>query len=229
MNTYSDRVLYVEHSCVMRKPVRRRESLLFRCSNRSLDGRQLKLALVVMLHLSYITYTLAFLPQAARMMRVPESCHRTKVIIHYMPDIAIAAATETASSIDNLRQYVPLGVSVLVIIDILLGSPMANGLLNKIRPTANDTTNELLNFDDTNSRQSQNNKPSKERIDSQKVAQDAIQRARYTLELRSFLDAQRDPVVELQRKMDQQEALLEQNQKKLKVEMQRSKNDKPTI
>lgn len=221
--TYSDHGVCVEYSCAMKKPLRR-----LRRSNRSLNWRQLKLVLrvlVVMLHLSYITCTLAFVPQTAVKMRVPESCHRTKVIIHYMPDIAIAAATETASSIDNLRQYVPLGVSVLVIIDILLGSPMANGLLNKARPTANDTTNELLNFDDTNSRQSQNNKPSKERIDSQKVAQAAIQRARYTLELRSFLDAQRDPVVELQRKMDQQETLLEQNQKKLQAEMQRSKND----
>jgi hypothetical protein len=157
------------------------------------------------------------------------SIYGTNSIAFYITDLSIATANEMDSSIDNLRQYIPLGVSVLVIIDILLGSPMANGVLNIIRPTEIDTANERTNNDGTNVRTTLQNinpyQPSKERIDSQKVAQDAIQRAKYTLELRSFLDAQRDPVVELQRKMDQQAALLEQNQKKLQNEMQRSKND----
>ena len=188
------------------------------------------IAMLLILH--HISYTSGFLPVTAGITKKPlRSLHGPIVIsLSVGTDLSISlSTTDMASSIDNIRQYVPLGVSVLVIIDILLGSPMANGLLNKIRPTETDTTNEGIDKSMTHRKQTA--PPSKERIDSQKVAQEAIQRAKYTLELRTFLDAQRDPVVELQRKMDQQTALLEQNQQKLQDELQqqqqppRSKND----
>jgi hypothetical protein len=134
-------------------------------------------------------------------------------------------ATSTFNDVANIRQYIPLVVSLLVIVDILLGSPLANGVLNQLRPTTTTTTSTTKeNDNDTISSFTSNTgtSQSKERIDSQKVAQDAIQRARYTLELRAFLDAQRDPVTELQRKMDEQSAVLEQNTAQLQAEMQRS-------
>lgn len=199
--------------------MRRQRQRPFLCARSYLVGRFMILLTVLLL--LNMPHASGFVPATAGIVKkLSRSIHRTNSVAVY-----VATTTEVGSSINNLRQYVPLGVSVLVIIDILLGSPMANGLLNKIRPTETDTTNEN---DETNARKSQNinsYQPSKERIDSQKVAQDAIQRARYTLELRSFLDAQRDPVVELQRKMDQQAAMLDTNQKKLQDEMQRSKND----
>ena len=192
--------------------------------------------LLTMLLLFRIADTFGFVPIATKTPRSLHVTTTTTVMTRlHIPDLSVVTATtETGSSfsIDSIRQYIPLGVSVLVIIDILLGSPVANGILNQLRPATTDTTNKGSNNDATTRESPNNNIPlSKERIDSQKVAQDAIQRARYTLELRAFLDAQRDPVVELQRKMDQQAADLERNQNNLQAalqqqqQQQRSNND----
>jgi hypothetical protein len=134
-----------------------------------------------------------------------------------------ATITTTIGTVSDWRQYVPLGVSIAVIMDILLGSPFANAIVSRMRPTTTKTTMDP-EIDDASDlsrprRQQQQQQQSKERIDSQKVAQDAIQRAQYTLELRSFLDAQRDPVVELQRRMEEQTRQLELNQAQLQSQI----------
>jgi hypothetical protein len=140
---------------------------------------------------------------------------------------AATITTTTTGTVSDWRQYVPLGVSIAVIMDILLGSPFANAIVSRMRPTTTKTTTMDPEIDDASDlsrprrqqQQQQQQQQSKERIDSQKVAQDAIQRAQYTLELRSFLDAKRDPVVELQRRMEEQTRQLEHNQAQLQSQI----------
>jgi hypothetical protein len=131
----------------------------------------------------------------------------------------VEVATEASSS---WRQYVPLVVSGVVIIDILLGSPLANAVLSRVRPPSSDTDTK-----DTVSRNSNSNENrSAERIDSNKVAQEALQRAQYTLELRQFLqDRQSDADVyrDKQRQLEALEAELQRNQARLQDQMDQGK------
>lgn len=56
----------------------------------------------------------------------------------------------------------------------------------------------------------------KERIDSEKVAQEALDKARNTLELRNYLEEQKtdwDRMEEMRKKMDQQMAEMDQQKK----------------
>lgn len=80
---------------------------------------------------------------------------------------------------DSWRQYVPLVVIAGVLVDILLGSPLANSALKPLRgdqPQADGETGDRANQDAVSR--------SKERVDSDRVAQDAINRAESALELR---------------------------------------------
>jgi hypothetical protein len=129
----------------------------------------------------------------------------------------LSAFPPSLTDIAEWRQYVPLAVSVAVILDIVLGSPLANAVTSRLRPSATEDAEERR----SNNREtiSQQRRSSKERIDSQKVAQEAIQKAQFTLELRSMLEAQRDPVKELQRRTEEQTALLQQNQAQLQAKL----------
>lgn len=111
-----------------------------------------------------------------------------------------------SSETESWRQYVPLVVSVAVIIDILLGSPLANLALGPMRRAS-----EKGATGDNNSQDGSDNgaagagggslfssfggngggkvvDKSKERVDSEAIAQAAIDKARNTLELKRFLE-----------------------------------------
>mmetsp|Transcript_2746 Transcript_2746/g.3305 ORF Transcript_2746/g.3305 Transcript_2746/m.3305 type:complete len:189 (+) Transcript_2746:123-689(+) len=112
----------------------------------------------------------------------PKSClvpsklghsHRTVLASNIATDSSLLIATE------SWRQYVPLVVSVGVIVDILLGSPLANAVMAPLRPPQ-DGEGEISSKDTTNP---------KERVDSAKVAQEALDRARNSMELRNYLEA----------------------------------------
>ena len=115
----------------------------------------------------------------------------------YLAEEAVEAGS---SPPESWRQYVPLVVSCLVIADILLGSPVANGVLKFANPEgAAAAENDNAPPVDTSKR--------KERIDTSQVAQDAIDRANTAKELREYLDARKtdtDRMVEMRRKMDQE-------------------------
>jgi hypothetical protein len=119
------------------------------------------------------------------------------------------------------RQYVPLVVSTLVIVDILLGSPVANRFASLLRPppdalqnsdndapTTNDDSRSLWNFSfGQNDRPTQQSTSSKERIDSLQVAKQAIDKAQNTLELRRYLESRKtdqDRIEEVKRKLESQ-------------------------
>jgi hypothetical protein len=119
--------------------------------------------------------------------------------------------TLTVAVVESWRQYVPLAVSFAVITDILLGSPLANTLMAPLRPQSKKDT-----IDD----KSKSNP--KERIDTQALANAAIERARNTLELRRYLDENKtdwQKMEEIRKKMDQEmnelDAKLEERRKEL--------------
>jgi hypothetical protein len=131
----------------------------------------------------------------------------------------------STDDIESWRQYVPLVVSCFVILDILLGSPFVNLVLSPMkRQTDLDeqedkggdglTIKELLQQMSGGTSQQQQGNARKERVDSQKVAQEAIDRAQNAMELRDYLERQKtdwDKMEELRKKMDSQMVELEQN------------------
>lgn len=109
-----------------------------------------------------------------------------------------------SSETESWRQYVPLVVSVGVIIDILLGSPLANLALGPMKrasqkgATGDDSQEGSDNgggnsgslFSSLGGNLSGNKRvdKSKERVDSEAIAQAALDKAMYTLELKRFLE-----------------------------------------
>lgn len=104
------------------------------------------------------------------------------------------------ANIESWRQYVPLVVSVGIIGDILLGSPLANMIMAPMRPENREDEETVLA-----KAKRPNVDKSKERIDTEKYAQAAIDKARNTLELRQFLDERKtdwDKMEDIKRKLD---------------------------
>lgn len=108
---------------------------------------------------------------------------------------AIIDSSSVIVSAESWRQYVPLIVSVGIIIDILLGSPLANSILKPMRPEG----------DDDGENKKAEKKPSKARIDAELVAQQALDRANNALELKRFLEERKtdnDRMEEMKKKLD---------------------------
>lgn len=107
----------------------------------------------------------------------------------------IVDSSSVIVSTESWRQYVPLIVSVGIIIDILLGSPLANSILKPMRPEG----------DDDGDNKKTEKKPSKARIDAELVAQQALDRANNALELKRFLEERKtdnDRMEEMKKKLD---------------------------
>lgn len=98
--------------------------------------------------------------------------------------------------------------------DILLGSPVLNLIVAPIKRQAegdeSDTSAPFVN--------AQPRVNPKERIDSERVAQEALDKARNSLELRAFLEKQKDPIEEAQKALDKQMAELDDTWEKKKIQ-----------
>jgi len=111
---------------------------------------------------------------------------------------ALESSSLSVAEVESWRQYVPLIVSAGVIGDILLGSPLANAALKPLRgdqDEAMDTPEQEFNEE------------SKARVDTEALAQQAIDKANGTLELRKFLEEQKtdsDRYEEMKRKLDEE-------------------------
>lgn len=103
-------------------------------------------------------------------------------------------------SVESWRQYVPLVVSVGVIVDILLGSPLANLALAPMKRASeqgsggeSDDTDggsggSLFSSFGGGGGEDKALSRSKERVDSEAIAQAALDKAMGTLELKRFLE-----------------------------------------
>jgi hypothetical protein len=103
---------------------------------------------------------------------------------------------------EEWRQYVSLALVGGVLIDILLGSPLANTMLKPLRDGQEGLTNE---GDGNDRNKSAARARSKERIDSDKVAQEAIDKAQNVLELQNYLESRKtdwDRMEDLKRNLD---------------------------
>lgn len=161
----------------------------------------------------------AFLVHPKCTRTLPFSTHRVQTSIisqHFMmppPTEFTVLSSECVSSLTlageeaSWRQYFSLLLIGGVLIDIVLGSPLANMAL---KPLRGDNYNEQDDDDDSNkTKQSSNNSSSsdrsRERIDSDAVAKAAIERAQNALELRRFLDERKtdwDRMEDMKRKLD---------------------------
>lgn len=94
---------------------------------------------------------------------------------------------------ESWRQYVPLVVTFGVILDIVLGSPLANMALGPMRKAAmenedNDSTEEMNDINSGGENKSKFNRNPKERVDSEAIGLAALETARAKMELRKFLE-----------------------------------------
>jgi hypothetical protein len=122
-----------------------------------------------------------------------------------------------AESEESWRQYVPLVVSVAVIIDILLGNPLANMALAPMKRASekgatgdsDDNTTSVGGGRSLFSAMGGGSAvdKSKERVDTEAIAQAALDKARNTLELRNFLEENKtneQRYEEMRKKIDRQ-------------------------
>ena len=153
---------------------------------------------------------------------------------------ADAAGTATAdlvssSSSSSWRQYASVAVIGLVLLDIVLGSPVANSVLQNARNSIDEDETEPgrpkdaaaattpSGSVDSRPRGSRttggglpSNRNSKPRIDVDAVAKQALDKAEGVTMLREYLDSRKtdwDRMEDLKRKMDQQMAQLDEQQR----------------
>ena len=156
-------------------------------------------------------------------------------IMRSMTPVDETSVLVLANEVETWRQYVPLVVSVLVITDILLGSPAANAVLSVMRPqegvddnapdnagggsTMTPSLGSLLSGGQPSRKVAA--KDSKERIDTMAVAQAALDKAAATQDLRKFLDESKsdmDKMRDVQKKLDEQLAAYDRKQLERKME-----------
>jgi hypothetical protein len=109
-----------------------------------------------------------------------------------------------SGEVESWRQYVPLVVATGVIIDILLGSPLANTVMAPLRAGAEKEEKEN-SIGGGRTQQQQQEQRSRERIDTTAVAQAAVDKAKNTLELKRFLDERKtdwDKMEDMKKKLD---------------------------
>jgi len=120
---------------------------------------------------------------------------------------------------ESWRQYVPLAVSCLVILDILLGSPAANLVMAPLREakTQQGDDDEADGFGLSGSMKKPRNIPlsekKKERVDSDAIAMAALEKARNSKELRDYLErtkTEADKMEDMRKKIDKQMADMEE-------------------
>jgi hypothetical protein len=168
----------------------------------------------------------AFLPRSAVLLprqKYPSSWMVASALPVDTTDAAFLSSTLSLAETESWRQYVPLAVSLLVIVDILLGSPVANKALSALRPE----NEEILSREEGGSPfQTLSGKAGessvtgqKERVDTMAIAQKALDKAEATKELRRFLDEGKsdyDKMRDIQDKMDADLQAFDEKQKKKK-------------
>lgn len=142
-------------------------------------------------------------------------------------------STSLLVATESWRQYVFPIVTAGVLIDIVLGSPVANSVLKPLRGDAVDGSDQGKNQGSSSSMFG-NNKSKfdqtklKERIDSDQVAKAAVARAQNALELRRYLDNRKtdqDRMNEIKKQLDAGmqdfDSSYASNAKKLSEEMEK--------
>ena len=104
--------------------------------------------------------------------------------------------------LNELRQYVPLVVILGVLVDIVLGSPLANSVLKPMRDASGLVEDALVDASDVPAMTKY-----KERVDSEAIAREAYDQAMGVKDLREYLEknkTEKQKMEELRSKIDRQ-------------------------
>jgi len=135
-----------------------------------------------------------------------KKCKERSMVLHLFPEEQSAAMI--LAETESWRQYVPLVVSVGVIADILLGSPVANLALAPMRDAAIgdeenvDSEGGGIGISSKRKRLINN---TNERVDTDAIGKAAVEKARNSMELRRFLEenkSDKDKYEEMGKKID---------------------------
>lgn len=141
--------------------------------------------------------------------------HKAKKDAYIKPRAAPLHVTtpETTSLLiaetESWRQYVPLGVSLAVIVDILLGSPIANLALGPMR-RASEKGSEGDDGDgmaDLLGQLQPKKRNTRARVDTNAIAQEAVDQAKATLDFMEYMEQNKSDdqrFAELRQQMDSQ-------------------------
>lgn len=142
-----------------------------------------------------------FLSPTATRQQKPSSHTKLQLALPSSTELLSLTDIDTASSSlllaeESWRQYVPLAVSALVIVDILLGSPAANSILSLGKDKEESEASEAPVV-----------KTKGERVDSGEMANEALEKARNALEWQQYKEdtkREEDKMEDLRKKMDKQ-------------------------
>jgi hypothetical protein len=126
---------------------------------------------------------------------------QSKNCLYALDPSSIGASSSLVLADATWRQYVSLALVGGVLLDIVLGSPVANSVLKPLKGNEGEMDNE-----DDSSKKAAAVTRSKERVDSEQFAKDALARAENTLELRRFLDERKtdwDRMDEMKKSLDE--------------------------
>jgi hypothetical protein len=154
----------------------------------------------------FLVRTAILIPQSDSLPS--KKSHTTAVLenlgmYNHIIDSTAASTTSLTIASEEWRQYLSLAVVAGVLLDILLGSPLANAVLKPLRGAQEVLTKEGNDGGDMNN--SSGRARSKERIDSEKVAQQAIDKAQNMLELKNYLESRKtdwDRMEDMKRNLD---------------------------
>ena len=124
-----------------------------------------------------------------------------------IPKAVVSTSILLSEDVESLRQYVPLVVSVAVIVDILLGSPLANMALAPMKRASEKGATGESELGGGGGGEDRAASRSKERVDSEAIAQAALDKAMGTLELKRFLEENKtneQRYEDVRKKIDQQ-------------------------
>mmetsp|Transcript_27143 Transcript_27143/g.40094 ORF Transcript_27143/g.40094 Transcript_27143/m.40094 type:complete len:195 (-) Transcript_27143:27-611(-) len=127
---------------------------------------------------------------------------QTTTSLHLFPDPSSMLISDGDVS-GGWRQYVGLGVSLFVIVDIVLGNPFANAILAPIKDQAEEGQK--------GGGGEQSKRRRAERVNSEKIAREAIEQASFAKELRQYLAENKTD----QQKIEEMRAEMDSNFKKV--------------
>lgn len=118
--------------------------------------------------------------------QMPTRMAHSTLNLYPLEHSSLLLVSEEASG-ESWRQYVPLAVSCLVILDILLGSPVANMALAPMK-RATEAQDRDAGVEDSTGNVALRSKNPKERVDTEAIASQTLDKARGMLELREYLE-----------------------------------------
>lgn len=166
---------------------------------------------------SFSVTSRSFIKHKHRQSTVSRTSHESTRLLSTIDPTMLSSPSLLISEVESWRQYVPLAVCLGVILDILLGSPLANLALAPMKRASEMEQNGDDNKANSGSQsmfsklrpteESGTIPRRKERIDSEAVAQAALDKARNSLELRQYLEKNKtdeDRMAEMRKKIDSQ-------------------------